>query len=61
MISALVVCGAGIGFTGCGGNGSSSPTQPTNPVTPSGQYNIQVIATGASGVSQSTAISLTVQ
>jgi hypothetical protein len=61
MISALVVCGAGIGFTGCGGNGSSSPTQSTNPVTPSGQYNIQVIATGASGVSQSIAISLTVQ
>ena len=57
----LVVCSAALAFTGCGGNGSSSPTQPTNPVMPSGQYNVQIIATGASGVSQSTTVSVTVQ
>ena len=61
VMSVLVLCSAAIAFTGCGGSGSSSSTQPTNPVTPSGQYTIQVIATGPSGVSQSTAVSLTVQ
>jgi hypothetical protein len=57
----VILCGAGIGFIGCGGGGPSSPTQPTNPVTPSGNYTIQVVASGPSGVSQSTAINITVE
>jgi hypothetical protein len=56
----LLLCGTCTWFTGCagGGNGSSGPT---NPVTPSGNYTIQAVASGPSGASQSTAVTVTVQ
>ena len=44
--------------TGCGG---SSPSTPSNPTTPIGTSNIQVVATGPAGFTESTTINLTVQ
>ena len=56
----LLLLSASVWFTGCasGGGGSS---KPSTPIAPSGNYTIQVVASGPSGVSQSTAITVTVQ
>ena len=55
----LLLSSAGLWFTGCAGGGGSSNS--SKPVTPSGNYTIQVVASGPSGVSQSAAITVTVQ
>jgi hypothetical protein len=52
----LLLCSASVWFTGCGGSNKSS-----SPVTPSGNYTMQVMASGPSGVSQSTAVIVTVR
>ena len=54
----LLLCCAGVWFTGCGGKPSDSVTSP---IAPSGNYTIQVMASGPAGVSTSTAIVVTVQ
>ena len=58
----LMLLGASAWFSGCGGSGSSGGgggSSSTNQ-TPAGTYTIQLVATGAAGVSQSTPITLTV-
>jgi len=52
----LLVCSASAWFSGCGGSGKSSSS-----VTSPGNYTIQVIASAPSGVSQSTAVTVTVR
>jgi Pro-kumamolisin, activation domain/Bacterial Ig-like domain (group 3)/MBG domain (YGX type)/FG-GAP-like repeat len=49
----LLLCGAGLWLMGCGGG--------SKPITPSGNYTIQVTASGTSGVSASTAVTVIVQ
>ena len=57
----LVLCSTCLWFTGCGGSGSKSSGSVTPPIAPSGNYTIQVMASGPAGVSTSTAITLTIQ
>jgi microcompartment protein CcmL/EutN len=59
MALLLLISGTGMWFTGCAGSGGGS--KPSTSVTPSGSYTIQVVASAPSGVSQSTAVSVTVQ
>jgi hypothetical protein len=56
----LLLSSAGLWFTGCagGGGGSSNSSQPG---TPSGNYTIQAVASGPSGISQSAVVTVTVQ
>ena len=42
----LVLCGAGLWTTGCGGGSGKSAGSVAPPVTPSGSYTIQVMASG---------------
>lgn len=56
----LLLSSAGVWFTGCAGGGGGS-SKPSTPVTPSGNYTIQAVASGPSGVSQSAAVTVTVQ
>jgi len=56
----LLLSVAGVWFTGCASDGGGG-SKPTTPITPSGNYTIQVVASGASNVSQSTAVTVTVQ
>jgi hypothetical protein len=56
----LLLLSAGVWFTGCASGGGAN-SKPSTPVTPSGNYTIQVVASGPSGVSQSTAVTVTVQ
>jgi hypothetical protein len=57
----LLLSGACVWFTGCGGNSGKSSGSVPPVVTPSGNYAIQVIASGPAGVNTSTAVALTVQ
>jgi subtilase family serine protease len=54
----FLLCSASICLNGCGGSSSS---KSSSTVTPSGSYTIQVMASGPSGVSQSTAVVVTVR
>jgi hypothetical protein len=56
MILLFLLCVLGSALTACGTSPSSSPTQ-----TPAGSSTVQVIATGAAGLSQTTNVILTVQ
>lgn len=58
----LLLLSAGVGLVGCGGSGNGGGSnKPSTPTTPSGNYTIQVVASGTSGISQSTAITVNVQ
>jgi hypothetical protein len=57
----LLLCSVCMWFTGCGGSGGQSSASVTPPISPSGNYTIQVMASGAAGLSTSTAIAVTVQ
>ncbi len=57
----MLLCSACVWFTGCGGSGGKLSESVTPPVALSGNYTIQVMASGPAGVSTSTAITLTVQ
>jgi len=55
----LLLSGTGVWFIGCAGGGGGNKSSTS--VTPSGNYTIQVVASGPSSVSQSTAVTVTVQ
>jgi hypothetical protein len=61
MSMLLLLCGAGLWFTGCGSSGGNGGKSPGTPVTPSGNYTIQVVASGPAGASTSNAVNVIVQ
>jgi len=60
LLLLLLLSSVGTCFIGCAGGGGGG-SKPSTTVTPSGNYTIQAIASGPSGVSQSTAVTVTVQ
>ena len=63
MALLLLLGAAANSLTGCagGGSGSSGGGGGGSTTTPAGTYTVQVVASGASGLSQSTSLSVTVQ
>jgi Pro-kumamolisin, activation domain/FG-GAP-like repeat/Bacterial Ig-like domain (group 3) len=63
MALLLLLGAAANSLTGCagGGSGSSGGGGGGSTTTPAGTYTVQVVTTGASGLSQSTSLSVTVQ
>ncbi len=59
LLILLLIGVAGAALSGCGGGPSS--TTPSALQTPAGTYTVQVVATGAGGLSQSAAVTVTVQ
>jgi len=56
----LLLCLGAMSLVGCGGASGSSITPPSSPPTPSGVYQVQVVASGPSGLTQTTSLSVTV-
>jgi uncharacterized membrane protein len=60
MALLLLLCGAANSLTGCAGGGSSG-SKSSSTTTPPGTYTVQVVTSGASGLTQTTSLSVTVQ
>ncbi|MBB5062877.1 FG-GAP-like repeat-containing protein [Granulicella mallensis] len=61
MALLLLLGGFANALTGCGGSNPGSSNSGSSTTTPSGTYTVQVIATGGSGVTQTTSLNVTVQ
>jgi hypothetical protein len=61
MALLLLLGGFANALTGCGGSNSGSSNSGSGTTTPSGTYTVQVVATGGSGVTQTTSLNVTVQ
>jgi hypothetical protein len=61
MALLLLLGGFANALTGCGGSNPGSSNSGSGTSTPSGTYTVQVVATGGSGITQTTSLSVTVQ